>query len=56
MKLLNSKNLKLRDKTFGWTSKVRNLLLKAKFVVSRELRLKTICDVFWYNRRNSKTI
>ena len=31
MKLLNSKNLKLRNKTFDWTSKVRNLLkLRAK--------------------------
>ena len=40
MKLIHSKNLKLRNKTFDWTSKVRNLLLKAKFVVSRELRLK----------------
>ena len=35
MKLLNSKNLKLRNETFDWTRKV------SKFVVSRELlRLK----------------
>ena len=26
IKLLNSKNLNLRNKTFDWTSKVRNLL------------------------------
>ena len=26
MKLLNSKTLKLRNNTFEWTSKVRNLL------------------------------
>ena len=32
MKLLNSKNLKLRNKTFDWTSKLRKPT-KAKFVV-----------------------
>ena len=32
MKLLNSKNLKVRNKTFDWTSRLRKPT-KAKFVV-----------------------
>ena len=39
MKLLSSKNLKLRNKTFDWTSKLRKPT-KAKFVVLKS-RAKT---------------
>ena len=40
-KLLNTKQMKLRNQTFVWTANVRNVIKLLKCVLSRVPRLKT---------------